>query len=289
MYGAVVRHTGGRKMNVKFVVDSSCDMRDTEYSNLTTVPLTISTDKHNWLDEDLDINEMLSELESYKGRSYTACPNVECWMNAFRGADVVYVATLTSGLSGTYNSAMVARDLYLKENPDVKIQVFDTLSTGAEIRLFVEKLMELNNQGCSFEEVCQKAREYKKKTRLLFSLKSLHNLAQNGRINKAIASAIGVLGISIIGMASSQGTLQPITKSRGDKRVVAKMLDELKKLGYNGGKIRISHVENEPLANQIKAAIKDLYHGADVLVYKARGLCSYYAERGAILMGCELA
>ncbi len=276
-------------MITKFVVDSSCDMRDAEYSNLTTVPLTISTDRNNWLDEDLDIDGMLSELESYKGRSYTACPNVECWMKAFEGADVVYVATLTSGLSGTYNSAMVARDLYLREHPETKIQVFDTLSTGAEIRLFVEKLMELDSQGCSFEEVCEKAKEYKKKTRLLFSLKSLHNLAQNGRINKAIASAIGVLGISIIGTASSQGTLEPITKSRGDKRVVAKMLEELKKLGYNGGKIRISHVENEFLANQIKAAIKELYHGADVLVYKARGLCSYYAERGAVLLGCELA
>ena len=276
-------------MTVKFVVDSSCDMRDTEYSNLTTVPLTISTDRRDWLDEDLDIEEMLSELETYKGRSYTACPNVERWMKAFEGADVVYVATLTSGLSGTYNSAMVARDLYLREHPDVKIQVFDTLSTGAEIRLFVEKLMELNDQGCSFEEICDKAKEYKKKTRLLFSLKSLHNLAQNGRINKAVASAIGMLGISIIGTASTQGTLEPISKSRGDKKVIAKMLDELKKLGYNGGKIRISHVENEHLANQIKAAIKELYHGADVLVYKARGLCSYYAERGAVLIGCELA
>lgn len=276
-------------MTVKFVVDSSCDMRDSEYTNLITVPLTISTDSHDWLDEDLDINEMLNELETYKGRSYTACPNVESWMKAFEGADVIYVATLTSGLSGTYNSAMVARDLYLREHSDTKIQVFDTLSTGAEIRLFVEKLMELDSQGYSFEEVCEKAREYKKKTRLLFSLKSLHNMAQNGRINKAVASAIGVLGISIIGTASSQGTLEPISKSRGDKKVIAKMLEELKKLGYKGGKIRISHVENEILANQIKAAIKELYHGADVLVYRARGLCSYYAERGAILLGCELA
>ncbi len=276
-------------MKVKFVVDSSCDMKDTEYNDLVTVPLTISTDKHQWLDDNLDIEEMLDVLESYKGRSYTACPGVECWMNAFEGADVIYVATLTSGLSGTYNSAMVAREIYLKENPGTKIQVFDTLSTGAEIRLFVEKLMELNRQGLSFEEVCQKAEEYMKKTRLLFSLKSLHNMAQNGRVNKAIASAIGMLGISIIGTASSEGTLQPITKSRGDKRVVAKMLEELEKLGYKGGKIRISHVQNERLAIQIKEAIKEVYRGADVLIYKARGLCSYYAERGAVLMGCELA
>lgn len=289
VYGAVGRHTVVKRMKVKFVVDSSCDMRDAEYNNLTTVPLTISTDERNWLDENLDIDEMLDVLEAHKGRSYTACPGVESWIKAFDGADIVYVATITSGLSGAYNSAMVARDLYLSEHPEAKIRVFDSLSTGGELRLLMEKLMELDSQGYSFEEVCRKAEEYLKKTRLLFSLKSLHNLAQNGRINKAVAAAIGALGISIIGTASSEGTLETISKSRGEKKVVARIMEELKKIGYKGGKIRISHVENEHLANLIREAVRELYHGADVLVYRARGLCSYYAERGAIMLGCELA
>lgn len=274
-------------MRVKFVADSSCDMQDAEYSNLVTVPLTISTDSDSWLDENLNIHEMLNVLEEYKGRTYTACPSMASWMKIFEGADIVYVATITSGLSGTYNSAMAARELFLKEHPNVKIHVFDTLTTSAEMRLLMEKLMELDSQGNSFEEVCRKADEYLKRTRLLFSLKSLHNLAQNGRVNKALASAVGVLGISIICMASPEGTLRPITKSRGDKKVVAKLLEQLKELGYSGGKLRISHVENEALAEQVKLAVTEKYSGADIKIYRARGLCSYYAERGAVLIGCE--
>lgn len=276
------------KRNVKFVADSSCDMKEADYKNLVTVPLTISTDSESWVDEEIDIHQMLDTLETYKGRSYTACPGPESWIKAFEGADIVYVATITSGLSGTYNSAMAAKEIFCKEHSEVKIHVFDTLSTAAELRLFMEKLMELDSQGNSFEEVCEKAQEYLKKTRLLFSLKSLHNFAQNGRISKALASAIGVLGISIIGIASEEGTLQPIEKSRGDKRVVAKLTEQLGKLGYKGGRIRISHVENEALAEQVKTAVKKLYSEADVLVYGARGLCSYYAERGAVLIGCEI-
>lgn len=274
-------------MRVKFVADSSCDMQDADYSNLVTVPLTISTENNSWVDENLDIHKMLDVLEEYKGRTYTACPGVESWMKAFEGAEVVYVAALTSGLSGTYNSAMAAREIFVKEHPDVKIHVFDTLTTAAELRLFVEKLMELDSRGNSFEEVCERAEEYLKKTRLFFSLKSLHNFAQNGRVNKALASAIGVLGISIIGMASPEGTLQPLTKSRGDKKVAAKLLEKLKESGYSGGKLRISHVENEALAEQVKLAVTEKYSGADIKIYKARGLCSYYAERGAVLIGCE--
>lgn len=275
------------KKKVKFVADSSCDMRDTDYENLVTIPLTISTDSESWVDEELDISQMLAVLETYKGRSYTACPGPERWIKAFEGADIVYVATLTSALSGTYNSAMAAKEIFNKEHPEVKIHVFDTLTTAAELRLFMEKLMELDSQGNSFEEVCKKAQDYLKKTRLLFSLMSLHNFAQNGRINKTLASAIGVLGISIIGIASEEGSLQPIEKCRGDKKVVAKLTEQLKTLGYKGGRLRISHVENETLAEQIKDAVEKLYPNADILVYGARGLCSYYAERGAVLIGCE--
>lgn len=282
-----INKDANKQKKVRFIADSSCDMKEADYENLVTVPLTISTEKESWVDEKLDINQMLNVLEAYKGRSYTACPGPESWIKAFEGADTVYVATLTSGLSGTYNSAMAAKELFCKEHPEVRIHVFDTLTTAAELRLFMEKLMELDSQGNSFEEVCKKAQDYLKKTRLLFSLKSLHNFAQNGRVSKALASAVGVLGISIIGIASEEGTLQPIEKSRGDKRVVAKLTEQLRKLSYNGGKLRISHVQNEALAEQIKDAVKKLYPKADVLVYGARGLCSYYAERGAVLLGCE--
>ena len=98
-----------------------------------------------------------------------------------------------------------------------------------------------------------------KKNRLFFTFQSLHNLAQNGRINKVLASAIGVLGITIIGTASEEGDISPIGKCRGNKKVVRKLLDDIKEAGYNGGKVRICHVENKELADNLITSLKSEY------------------------------
>lgn len=275
-------------MATKFITDSSCDLWSFEGVDYSSVPLTVSTDERNYTDtENVDIPEMLEYLLTYKGRSYTACPSVESWLNSFGEADRIYIVTMTSTLSGTYNSAMTAVNLYHQEHPDAKIHVFDTLSTGPEMRLLLEKLIELDAKEPSFEEVCRKAEQYLSRTRLFFALKSLNNLAQNGRVNKAIASAIGMLGISIYGTASTEGTLEPQGKCRGEKKIVSSILKQMEAMGYHGGKVRISHVENLPLAENMREAILKKFPQADILIYPAHVLCSYYAEKGGILVGCE--
>ncbi|MEI3245176.1 MAG: DegV family protein [Lachnospiraceae bacterium] len=206
---------------VKFVADSSCDMLDMPGVCFVSVPLTIHTDNKQWTDDDtMDISDMLDTLSVYKGRSYTSCPGIEAWLTAYEGADTIYVGTLTSGLSGTYNAALAAANIYRQKHPNVQIEVFDTLSTGPELRLLMEKLVELDSEGLSFSEVCKAAHAYMKQTRLFFSFCSLHNFAQNGRVSKAVAAAVGMLGIRIVGTASPQGTIEPITKCRGDKRAL---------------------------------------------------------------------
>lgn len=273
---------------VKFVTDSSCDLLSIPDVSFVSAPLTIRTDKEQWIDdENIDIHHMLNTLASYKGRSYTSCPSIEDWMKVYEGGDIVYAATLTSALSGTYNAAMAAAHQYQAAHPEVKIHVFDTLSTGPELHLLMEKLMELNEKGLSFEEVCVQAQDYLQHTRLFFSLQSVHNLAQNGRINKTIAAAIGLLGIRIFGTASEKGELEPLAKCRGDKKVISEFIGQLRKHGFSGGKLRISHVENPELADTLANQLKKLWPQADILTYPARGLCSYYAERGGILLGAE--
>ena len=115
----------------------------------------------------------------------------------------------------------------------------------------------------------------------------MHNLAQNGRINKTVAAAIGLLGIRIVGTASEKGELEPLAKCRGDKKAVTEFIRQLKNLGFSGVKLRISHVENPELAKTLARQLKELWPQADILTYPARGLCSYYAERGGILLGAE--
>ncbi|MBQ1849619.1 MAG: DegV family protein [Lachnospiraceae bacterium] len=272
----------------KIVADSSCDMNDFPGIPFETVPLTLSTDEKSFVDSPgLNVKEVLDYLYAHHGRSYTACPSTQSWLDSFEGADEIYVVTITSGLSGTYASAGVARDQYLSEHPEVKICIVDSLSTGPGCVLLIEKIAELKAAGKSFEEISKEIVQYQKSLKLYFGLQSLHNLAAGGRVPKLVASAIGIMNIRILGTASPEGTIAPIAKCRGDKRVLEKIVEEIKACGYHGGKIRICHVENLALANEIVSKIKEFFGDIDVSIIPARGLCSYYAERGGIILGCE--
>ena len=275
-------------MKRKIVADSSCDIWELNGVDFAVAPITISTDNKHYVDnQELDVHLMSEELAKYKGVSHTACPSVGSWLDCYEGYDEVFVVTLTGAMSGTYNSAMTAKGIYEEENENVKVHVFDSLSTGPEMRLLIEKLKEMIEEDLTFEEIVEKGQDYLNHTRLFFALKSLHNFAMNGRVSKAVASAIGVLNISIFATASEEGTIQQISKCRGEKKVVKSMIEHLENAGYHGGKVRISHADNLKLAHNVRDKILELYPNADIIVYPMGGLCTYYAEKGGLLVGCE--
>lgn len=275
-------------MKRKIVADSSCDMWELNGVDFAVAPITISTDNKHYVDnQELDVHLMSEELAKYKGVSHTACPSVGSWLDCYEGYDEVFVVTLTGAMSGTYNSAMTAKGIYEEENENVKVHVFDSLSTGPEMRLLIEKLKEMIEEDLPFEEIVEKGQDYLNHSRLFFALKSLHNFAMNGRVSKAVASAIGVLNISIFATASEEGTIQQISKCRGEKKVVKSMIEHLENAGYDGGKVRISHADNLKLAHNVRDKILELYPNADIIVYPMGGLCTYYAEIGGLLVGCE--
>lgn len=275
-------------MKRKIVADSSCDMWELNGVDFAVAPITISTDNKHYVDnQELDVHLMSEELAKYKGVSHTACPSVGSWLDCYEGYDEVFVVTLTGAMSGTYNSAMTAKGIYEEENENVKVHVFDSLSTGPEMRLLIEKLKEMIEEDLPFEEIVEKGQDYLNHSRLFFALKSLHNFAMNGRVSKAVASAIGVLNISIFATASEEGTIQQISKCRGEKKVVKSMIEHLENAGYHGGKVRISHADNLKLAHNVRDKILELYPNADIIVYPMGGLCTYYAEIGGLLVGCE--
>ena len=275
-------------MKRKIVADSSCDMWELNGVDFAVAPMTISTDNKHYVDnQELDVHLMSEDLAKYKGVSHTACPSAGAWLDCYEGYDEVFVVTLTGAMSGTYNSAMTAKGIYEEENENVKVHVFDSLSTGPEMRLLIEKLKEMIEEDLPFEEIVEKGQDYLNHTRLFFALKSLHNFAMNGRVSKAVASAIGVLNISIFATASEEGTIQQISKCRGEKKVVRSMIEHLENAGYHGGKVRISHANNLKLAHNVRDKILELYPHADIIVYPMGGLCTYYAEIGGLLVGCE--
>ena len=275
-------------MKRKIVADSSCDMWELNGVDFAVAPMTISTDNKHYVDnQELDVHLMSEDLAKYKGVSHTACPSAGSWLDCYEGYDEVFVVTLTGAMSGTYNSAMTAKGIYEEENENVKVHVFDSLSTGPEMRLLIEKLKEMIEEDLPFEEIVEKGQDYLNHSRLFFALKSLHNFAMNGRVSKAVASAIGVLNISIFATASEEGTIQQISKCRGEKKVVKSMIEHLENAGYHGGKVRISHADNLKLAHNVRDKILELYPHADIIVYPMGGLCTYYAEIGGLLVGCE--
>lgn len=275
-------------MKYKIISDSSSDMLTLSEVNYETVPLKIITSEKEYVDDiNLDLEGMLCDLEKYSGRSGSACPNVGEWQDAFKGADVIFCVTITSNLSGSCNTAESALKEYLENNPGCKGAVIDSLSTGPESALIIEKLKELILKELSFEEILEKINEYKSRTHLLFALESLRNLANNGRVSGVTAKLAGILGIRVIGKASLVGTLEVMQKVRGGEKAVKSIMEYLDKHGYTGGKIRIHHCENRKSAESVKEKILAKYPSASVVIDKTGALCSFYAERGGLLVGFE--
>ena len=275
-------------MKVKLIADSSSDTFELEGMDFTLVPLNIATDERAFVDDiNLNVPQMMDYLAHHQGRSYTACPNVDAWCRAYRGGDEIYVVTISSNLSGSYGAAVSAAQIYKEENPDAKIHVFDSLSAGPEVRMLVKKIARLKQEGKSFEETCLLGEEYKKSTRIFFSLQSFHNLAMNGRVSKAVAKIGGMLGIRIMATGSETGTIEIVDKCRGEKSNLKKFMENLEKAGYTGGNISLAHCQNLTFAQLLANEIRSVYPEASIEIYETRGLCSYYAEAGGTLLSFE--
>lgn len=275
-------------MDYKIVSDSSADILKLESCNFSAVPLKIITDEKEYIDNaSLDINGMISDLQKYRGVSKSSCPNFEEWKAAFEDYDAVFCVAITGSLSGSYNAAKLAVEEYLSEHPERKGFAINSLSTGPENVLIIEKLSELIAQGRAFDDIVAQINEYMNTTHLLFCLESLQNLANNGRVSKAVAKIAGILGIRIIGKASLEGTLEIGSKVRGAQKAIEGIFDELLGNGYCGGKIRIHHCQNPEAAQTLSKMIKEKFPKAEPVIDTTGALCSFYAESGGLLVGFE--
>ena len=278
----------GKMRNVKIVADSSADLLELEGVAFASAPLKIIAGQQEFVDDAaLDVAGMIAWFDSYKGKSKTSCPNPGDWIEAFDGADEVFCVTITSGLSGSYNAACVAKQMYEAENPGKRVYVIDSLSAGPELVLLIEKLKEWIAEGKPFGDMCEQIEYYKKSTGLVFMLESLKNFAANGRVSPTVAKIAGVLGIRIVGKASTQGTLEPTDKCRGEAKALSALLKNMMDSGLQTGKVRLAHCQNPEAAQKMEALIRQALPQVQITVHTLRGLCSYYAEKGGLLIGFE--
>ncbi len=272
----------------RIVADSAADLTALERVPFASAPLKIITTEKEYLDDTaLDIGAMVEDLKHYKGRSTSSCPNAQEWLKAFGDARYIFGVTLTSGISGSFNAAQVAKEIYESEHPDRRVFLVDSLSAGPGETILVEKLQELVCAGLSFDDICKEIQAYQKQTGLWFMLESLTNFANNGRVSPAVAKICGVLGICIVGKASDAGTLEPVDKCRGQKKALDAIVHHLKESGFRQGKVLIAHCFNESGAQALREKILAAFPQANVRIYSTNGLCSFYAEKGGLLVGYD--
>ena len=275
-------------MEYRIVTDSSANVFELSGTALVSVPLKIVTAEKEYVDNAaLDVDAMIGDLQRYKGRSGSSCPNVAEWLEAFEGADNIFVFTITRNLSGSYSAAQQAAEEYRSQNPAARIYVADTLSVGPEVLLQMEALRAGAAAGLEFDALCSLLDDYAKHTHLLFALKSLTNLARNGRVSPVVAKMAGILGIRLVGKASDEGTLEPLHKCRGEEKALAAIVEEMTLAGYDGGAVRIAPCQAKETAAALKALLRARWPKADIRIAPCTALCSFYAESGGVLVGYE--
>ncbi len=277
-------------MKFKIVTDSSADIKTLSGVPFDSVPLKIITSEREYIDDSsLDVCEMLSDLKKYSGRSHTSCPSSGEYLEAFGDAENIFCITITSNLSGSCNAANVAAKAYLADHPERNVWVIDSLSTGPECALVIERIRDLILSGLDFDTIKERVADYNlNHTRLIFALESMRNLANNGRVSPIVAKMAGLLGIRAIGRASDVGTLEMICKSRGPQNTAKDIFSNMKGDGYKGGRVKIHHADNLPATELLVSVIREEYPEAEIDVGIAGGLCSFYAEQGGLLVGFEV-
>ena len=142
--------------NVKIVADSSSDVLSMTDIPFASAPLKIITSEKEYTDNtDLDVAQMVEDLQNYKGRSSTSCPSPSDWVDSFGDAQYIFCVSITSALSGCYNSAVIAKNEYESNYPQRRVFVIDSLSTGPEMQLIIEKLREYIKKGYDFDEISE--------------------------------------------------------------------------------------------------------------------------------------
>ena len=276
-------------MKWRIVADSSCDIFDLDGAQkdlrFSTVPFVITVDGRDYVDDrDLDVGELVNAMASGK-KSFTSCPSPADWIREFGEKGDVFAVTISANLSGSYNSACTAREMILEQDSSRNIEILNSRGTGPSLNMIIYKLRELIEKGHSFEEVKAQIHAYMEEHKLIFALSSYHNLVNNGRMPKIVGIVLGHLGLWGVGTASEEGTIKMKRIVKGGRKALQVIMNDLKERVADKGCVVISHCGNDEFAENLKKAVQSAYSGMEVRIMRTRGLCSYYAEKGGIIVG----
>lgn len=273
-------------MKYQILVDSASDLTDDyikdENIGFKIIPLTIRTGEQEFVDDNtLDIAKMLEQMHANK-KSSSACPSPESFLETFSNAQYTFVVTITSKLSGCYNSAVVAKNSYEKSE---NVCVIDSKAVSGTEILIVDRLKQLIEEGKEFEEICNEIQKFRDERELFFILHKFDNLVNNGRMSKFSYLLANTLAIKPVCVAND-GEIKVAKKVIGIKNAFSKMITMIgeKIKDFSKRVLIITHCFAEKEANDIKDSIEKKYNFKEIRVKPMRGLCSFYAlEKGIIV------
>lgn len=280
-------------MTWSIVCDSSCDLKSAvlqpDRLRLKVVPMRINIGSVEWADdENLNSSALLDAMKEEKSASSTACPSPAAFAKAFEDVDCTLCFTISGNLSGTYNSAVLARNMVLEKHPEKKICVIDSKSTAGVMVLLVWKAQELieNSDSLKFEEICDLLRIYQASLRTVFTLECYDNLIKNGRMKPLVGSLLHTLGIRVIADATSLGTIHVAKKARGELKTFQGIVSLMRQSkDCTDARVVLSHCDNLSEALRLKEMILSELPVKDVTILSCRGLTSFYAMRNGLILG----
>lgn len=278
-------------MSFKIVVDSCCDL-PVEYrkdNRFQVVPLILQIDEHIVVDDDtFDQADYLAKVAASDNCAKTACPSPELYMEAYTGDfDDVYVVTLSSKLSGSYNSALLGKNLYHEEKGDKNIHIFDSLSACCGEAQIAIKAFELASMGLSFEEVVAEVEKYRDEMLTYFVLDSLETLRKNGRLTGVKAIVATTLNIKPV-CCGVKGEIVQKSQGIGIRKALMKMTElvaaELK--DPESKTLMITHVNCYERACVVRDLLLKKIPFKQSIIVDAAGVSTTYAGDGGIVVTC---
>ncbi|NLL01078.1 MAG: DegV family protein [Clostridiales bacterium] len=276
-------------MDYKILVDSCTDLPKEikEDSRINSIPLTLMVDDKVFVDNgEFNQGEFLKIMKESSNSPRSACPSPEDYMKGFNKDGDTFVVTLSSELSGSYNSAELAKRLYLEENPDKNIEVIDSRSASVGQTLITMKIREFINQGLKFDEIIQKINAFRSEMNTKFVLESLDNLRKNGRLSHLQAIVANVLNIKPVMGATPEGTITKLEQARGIKKALVTMakIIESDVIKPQERILGIAHCNCLERAKFIRDEILSRVPFKDWFIVDTAGVSTMYANEGGIIV-----
>ena len=277
-------------MSYKIVIDSCGELLEQwkQDERFASVPLTLTVGSENIIDDEtFNQADFFQKVAACPECPTSACPSPESYRKAFDcEAEHIYCVTLSSELSGSYNSAVLGASLLHEEKKGVQIHVFNSCSASIGQTLIAMKIVQCEDAGLPFEDVVSVVNKYIEEQHTFFVLENLETLRKNGRLSRVKALVATALKIKPIMGSTPEGTICQLDQARGMNKALVKMVDKIVEVTENSENkiLAISHCNSPKKANMLKEAIQEKMKLADIVVLDTAGVSSMYANDGGIIV-----